>query len=297
MDELKRAQLTTELAAQLYDWLPGKHHPYGKTFTFEDAAATVGLRSEWVGGSKRPAIETLLDAAFRKAKLRDLVLVVVKEGIKYRARRGPEITRAEFGKISALVEALGLGIPELSSRDLLDGFPVEARSVAFAAKSSASTARLASIREKFQQIESNPDPVGRGYEFQDILTELFDLFALAPRGPFRVSGEEIDGSFDLDGETYLLEARWRKKETAKSDLVVFQQKVESKSGFSRGLFVSMGAYTTSALEEFSAGRVPRIVLASKKDLESVLSGATALDKLIQRKVRHLSETGLFAVEQ
>jgi uncharacterized protein YjbI with pentapeptide repeats len=30
-----------------------------------------------------------------------------------------------------------------------------------------------------------------------------------PRGSFRLIGEQIDGSFHLEGETYLLEAKWQ----------------------------------------------------------------------------------------
>jgi hypothetical protein len=32
--------------------------------------------------------------------------------------------------------------------------------------------------------------------------------SVSPRGKFRLVGEQIDGSFKLDGQTYLVEAKW-----------------------------------------------------------------------------------------
>ncbi len=250
-----------------------------------------------MGGSKRPAIETLLESALASASLRDLVLVILREGVRYRARRGPEITQEELIGIFHLLESLGSKVPEVIAPDFLSGFPPTLRQVGREHPTQLDPVRLSKLREKFRQIESNPNLQERGYELQDVLFGLFDLFGLAPRPPFRVYGEEIDGSFELAGETYLLEARWRAKETAKGDLESFQAKVVTKSGFSRGLFVSMGRFSGPALTEFSRGHAPRIVLASKSEIVGVLAGTYRLDALIQGKVRHLSETGKFKVDQ
>ena len=48
---------------------------------------------------------------------------------------------------------------------------------------------------------------------EKFLIELFTLSGMAPRSPFSIVGEQIDGSFDLDGQTYLLEAWWEAKKT------------------------------------------------------------------------------------
>jgi len=37
---------------------------------------------------------------------------------------------------------------------------------------------------------------------------MFQSFGLAPRVDFRLVGEQIDGSFKLNGQTYLVEAKW-----------------------------------------------------------------------------------------
>lgn len=68
--------------------------------------------------------------------------------------------------------------------------------------------------EKFQAFNerlvalSSLDPQPRGYAFEKFLQELFNAFGLAAREPFRLRGEQIDGSFVMSGETYLVEAKW-----------------------------------------------------------------------------------------
>lgn len=50
-------------------------------------------------------------------------------------------------------------------------------------------------------------PHRRGYEFETFLTQLLSVFQMLPREPFRNRGEQIDGSFELSGKSYLLEAK------------------------------------------------------------------------------------------
>jgi hypothetical protein len=77
-------------------------------------------------------------------------------------------------------------------------------------------------------LSNTPDsPQARGYAFEKYLTELFRASGLEPRGSFKIKGEQIDGSFILRDEVYLLEAKWTNQETDKADLVVFKDKVSN----------------------------------------------------------------------
>ncbi|MFH1028322.1 MAG: hypothetical protein V1791_10000, partial [Pseudomonadota bacterium] len=87
------------------------------------------------------------------------------------------------------------------------------------------------------QLTSIP-PQKRGYDFEIFLKELFKLYGLAPRASFRLVGEQIDGSFVLHNETYLLEAKWQNAPTGAADLHTFEGKLGQKASWSRGLFVS-----------------------------------------------------------
>ncbi len=47
----------------------------------------------------------------------------------------------------------------------------------------------------------------RGYELEKILLELSKTSGLEVTEPFRVNGEQIDGSIKFDGEHYIIEAK------------------------------------------------------------------------------------------
>ena len=69
---------------------------------------------------------------------------------------------------------------------------------------------------------SSMEPHPRGYAFEVWLRDAFNFYGLEAREPFRNKGEQIDGSFVLQGETYLLEAKWESAKTSAADLHAFQ---------------------------------------------------------------------------
>lgn len=83
-------------------------------------------------------------------------------------------------------------------------------------------------------MESHP----RGYAFEVWLRDAFNSYGLEAREPFRNNGEQIGGSFVLQGETYLLEAMWESAKTSAADLNSFHGKLEPKAAWARGLLVS-----------------------------------------------------------
>ena len=113
-------------------------------------------------------------------------------------------------------------------------------------------------------------PQSRGYALERYLNKLFEAHGLEPRGSFKIVGEQIDGSFLLYKEVYLLEAKWTNKKIDKGDLVIFNEKVSSKSGFTRGLFISYAGFTDEALATFSHGRTVNTILMTVQDLSIAL---------------------------
>ena len=82
-------------------------------------------------------------------------------------------------------------------------------------------------------------PHPRGFRFEARLAELFSIFKLAPRSSFRNTGEQIDGSFRLNDEFYLIEAKWHQKRTSAADLHVFEGKLSTKAT-GHAVFLSVG---------------------------------------------------------
>ena len=129
-------------------------------------------------------------------------------------------------------------------------------------------------------------PQPRGYEFERFLKALFDASGLGARASFRLIGEQIDGSFQLSGETYLLEAKWTDLRIGAADLRSFNAKLEDKAAWTRGLLVS--GFTNDGLEAFGRGK--RVVCMDGLDLYETLD-RLSLEDVIARKVRRAAESG------
>lgn len=132
-------------------------------------------------------------------------------------------------------------------------------------------------------------PHPRGYAFELWLNELFKVFQMAPKGSFRNTGEQIDGSFRMDGAYYLMEAKWHSKETPASDLHAFQGKLNGKASWTRGVFISWQGFSSDGLIAFGNGN--RIVCISGKDIYQCLKSNIPFPVLLEAKLRHASETG------
>jgi hypothetical protein len=162
------------------------------------------------------------------------------------------------------------------------------------AKPITSTIDFGKYINELTQLSNNADtPQSRGFAFEKYLQALFEVAGLQPRGSFKVIGEQIDGSFVLKNEVYLLEAKWTSKPIDKGQLVIFNEKVSSKSGFTRGLFISFSNYTDEALATFANGRTVNIVLMSVQELAVALSRKMEIEILLWNKVRALAERGEF----
>ncbi len=150
-------------------------------------------------------------------------------------------------------------------------------------------AKLQALRESLLSLGSLA-PQARGYAFEGFLRDLFNAFGLEAREPFRLKGEQIDGSFVLQGDTYLVEAKWQGAPTGVDDLHTFHGKLEQKAAWTRGLFVSNSGFTDEGLVAFGRGK--RVICMDGLDLFETLSRDLALDHVLQRKVRRAAETGM-----
>jgi hypothetical protein len=132
-------------------------------------------------------------------------------------------------------------------------------------------------------------PQPRGFAFERFLKALFDANGLGARASFRLVGEQIDGSFDHSGETYLLEAKWTDAQTGAADLRAFNGKVEEKAAWTRGLFVSNAGFTEDGLDAFGRGK--RVVCVDGLDLYEILDRGLLLADALGRKIRRAAESG------
>lgn len=148
--------------------------------------------------------------------------------------------------------------------------------------------RILALKQRLIEL-SDLEPQPRGYAFEAWLTDAFNAFGLAAREPFRIRGEQIDGSFQLHGETYLVEAKWHAAQTGAADLHAFHGKLEQKAVWARGLFISNSGFTIDGLVAFGRGK--RLICMDGLDLFETLSRELPLDQVLARKARRAAETG------
>jgi hypothetical protein len=284
--DLVRTRYISEPASSLYPWLPGSSPPFGKIYTFGDIARENGL--VWISGSKLPALQNLLEQAEVRSVLPKVVKSIVNHGLKYRAKRNEKVKRAEIETINSIMMKLGYKIPESRDEKFLSSFSSNDLS-----KVSVDLVKLRDLVVRYDQMKKNPDNQSRGYEFQSFLEELFKHCDLNPRKAFRIVGEEIDGSIELDNEIYLLEARWRKMPALRDDLIIFSTKISNKSEWTRGMFMSVNGFETGALQYLTSIGPINFIVMTGSELEHILSGKTYLIELLRKKVRLLAEEKYF----
>lgn len=293
---LKETQIVSEIAEILYRFLPGKPHPYAAVdLSFPGVADKLNLSKFWMSGSKKPSIIQLLQSTleYHRDKFCDLIVEIIRTGMVYLSNKGEPVRRDEIIQLNKLIAQVNFKIPELWDPSFLDSLP----SSQPAEKEASRVTSLETIEKlKITLIElTNLNPQERGFAFEKFLNDFFEAYNLDPRRSFKLKGEQIDGSFQLGTDVYLVEAKWREKQTDQSDLLIFREKVESKSTWGRGLFISYNGFTQDGLVAYARGRSTNIIGMDSQDIFHILSGEMSLVEAINIKVRRAAETGEFFV--
>ncbi len=147
---------------------------------------------------------------------------------------------------------------------------------------------IAQMRQQLHDL-ANHAPQARGFLFEKLLKSTFDLFGMRARDPFRNRGEQIDGSFELANEVYLLEAKWVNTPVSIGDLHGFHGKIEQKAAWARGLFISYSGFSEDGLYAFGRGK--RIVCMDGFDLDEAFRRQIPVSSVVEQKVRRAAETG------
>lgn len=227
------------------------------------------------GGSKGKRLRSFLQKVDIPTVVRTLrVLWDYRDAIRLRDGKPEQVENAQ-GRLLSLINRL-------------EGKP-DAQPAGEAPKAAYDRPKLLALRNDLVGFV-NLTPQQRGYAFETLLRELFNVFGLEAREPFRLKGEQIDGSFLLQGETYLVEAKWQDAQTGVADLHTFHGKLEQKAAWTRGLFVSHSGFTEDGLVAFGRGK--RVICMDGLDLFDTLSRELPLNHVLEKKVRRAAETGL-----
>jgi hypothetical protein len=304
---LKRAQIISNIARVLYDFLPGSGRPEWKGHvSFHSIAKRLGLAHYWQEGSKEPAIRCLIEMTLQRepTQFEKLILEVVAAGIPYCKKQGRPIRARDINTLNGYLLQLGFKFPALWDKDFLQSLETDSTTRAqkiveaelrseelLASRVSARERKREELKQAFYELGSERNRQGAGLKFEKLLNELFEMFQLSPRGAFKLTGEQIDGSFLLDSETYLVEAKWEAQPLAEEKLLIFRGKIEGKSSFTRGAFIAVNGFTKECLQAITTNKQPNFFLVDGYDLTMVLEAQLDLTDLLRAKVQRLAEEG------
>ncbi|KPK95568.1 hypothetical protein AMJ80_04850 [bacterium SM23_31] len=228
-----------------------------------------------------------LTLKYDRDKFCSLILKIVERSMIY-SNRSPQITREEIKELNEIIKKLEFKIPELWKSDFLNSLPSREPDTVEVTED----IDLSKFKKQLIEITSL-EPQPRGFAFEKFLNGLFMESGLSPRSSFRIVGEQIDGSFVLDSDTYLLEAKWQNDPVSEGDLLVFYGKVSGKATWSRGLFICYNIFSSDGLIAFSKSKSTNIIGMTSQDIFFVLDGKISFPDAIRAKARWAAETGEF----
>lgn len=308
---LKESRAVTALARYLYDFLPGSGYSKWKGHvSFKTIAEKVGVGDFWQSGSKLTMITTLLQHTLeqRRYLFEPLILEIVRAGIIYKEKQNNPLRPEDIDNLNGLILDLGFKFPDLwdpdfrnslklngtqRAKELVDQAIKEERTKESAQSKKAK--QILELKDKYFELCNYPNRQKAGLEFEKVLNRFFALHGLAPREPFRIAGEQIDGSFELDHETYLLEAKWHNEPLPEKDLLTFRGKIEGKSAYTRGVFISISGISEDAKQAIVYGKQPTFFVMDGFDLTKILLEDIGLVEFLRQRRRILAEEGLVVV--
>lgn len=135
----------------------------------------------------------------------------------------------------------------------------------------------------------------RGYLFEDFLKKLFLCDGIEVSDPFKIRGEQIDGSIKYDGEHYIIEAKWHDQWSSSDSLYQFAEKVEGKL-YGRGIFISINGFSPESVQALVTGKALRTILVDGGDLVLITEGMYTLKELLDGKIKAAQTMGRIYVD-
>jgi hypothetical protein len=187
----------SSLAKHLYDFLPASGN---NATSFPISAQQAGIPEAWptFKVSKLPGITHMLTSTLeiRRDRFTELILSIVKQSITWRKGKETPLSRHEVEELNRLLLPVRFKIPELCDEDFLKALAQSSAPVPSAILPTDIPVSEATYQELIRKLLelAGLQPQPRGYAFEKFLVDLFLAFEPAPRGAFRLLGEQIPQS-------------------------------------------------------------------------------------------------------
>jgi len=134
-----------------------------------------------------------------------------------------------------------------------------------------------------------------GFELEKLIYSILELENLEPRSGYKPDGEQIDGSFFWNGQTFLLEAKWVAKPIPASSIYSFKGKLDGKFHTTSGVFISISGYSEDVEDALKFGKSLNIILFDRNDMNLVFNGQISFSTILKFKLRQAGDTGSLLV--
>lgn len=135
----------------------------------------------------------------------------------------------------------------------------------------------------------------RGRQLEFVVFDLLQKEHLAPERNIVIPGEQIDHSFVLDGQHYLVECKWETDPIGLPALHLFSAKVGHKAEGTFGVMLSMSGFVIDINEKASRGGRLNCVGLLHQDLIRVLEGRSTWTEIVRRARRAASQRSEFLI--
>lgn len=149
------------------------------------------------------------------------------------------------------------------------------------------------IKKLYNQLmdESKFTPQQRGYEFEKLIEAKLENEKLEPRASYKPKGEQVDGSFFWQGQTFLLEAKWVKPKIPASSVYAFKGKLDGKFHTTSGIYIAVNGYSNDVEDALKCGKSLNILLFDSSDIRLIFNGEVPFLDVLKFKLREAGDTG------
>lgn len=135
----------------------------------------------------------------------------------------------------------------------------------------------------------------RGFQLEKLIYSVLENENLEPRSGYKPEGEQIDGSFFWNGQTFLLEAKWVEKPLPASSIYSFKGKLDGKFHTTSGVFISINGYSEDVEDALKFGKSLNILLFDSNDMTLIFNGDVSFSEVLKFKLRQAGDTGSLLV--
>ena len=147
------------------------------------------------------------------------------------------------------------------------------------------------LRNRFETMsDGGTTTQERGILFEQLMNQWFKLEGILAQNGFKRNegGEQIDGSFELDGWYYLVECKWQSEMTSAKEVDGLLGKLGRSGVQALGVFISVNGWSSHVVPLMKQNSDKRIFLVNGEDIRQSLSGKVGLVEMLRTKKEALN---------